>query len=288
MIKVYITAYWEDDISLFDTIKKLAFGKTTWKNLEFTTDNKFDKVVILNGANALSHTFPKEKAIVFRLEPPDSPNYLKSSESFVAPGYMHWPMLNRYPTHKMNDIYGVGRVKKSRLFSTVTSDLIYMDGHVERLKLIHFLDQKVSAGFDIWGRRTSDRFFSKITAYRGELENKFDGLLSYDYHLSVENSFIMDYFTEKITDAILAECYCFYSGCTNIFDYIDSRAFCSIDLNNIESASDMVIKYIHDNNRKANLKYIKQQKLRILTELNPLNLIWLILNERDYCREIKL
>ncbi|WP_288880206.1 glycosyltransferase family 10 domain-containing protein [Pedobacter panaciterrae] len=287
-MRIYVTGYWEDDQSLLNTIKKYAFGKTTWKNLEFTTEPGFDKVVVLNHCNSNSLHFSADKAVYFRLEPPASSNYLHDSDSYIVPGFMHWPLLHKFPKEKLYKIYKTGHIKKSRLFSTVTSDLAYMDGHVERLIMIHLLDRSISKGFDVWGRKTTDSYFETISAYRGELYNKYEGMLDYAYHLSVENSFINDYFTEKISDPILSECLCFYAGCSNIEEYIDSRAFCKIDLTNKGEARETIIRAIQDDHRKKTLKYIKQQKKRLLTDLNPLNLIWLAVNERDYVKEIKL
>lgn len=287
-MKIYVTGYWEDDWSLLQTIKKYAFGKTTWKNLEFTIEPGFDKAVVLNHCNPKSMHFPPEKAVYFRLEPPGSSNYLNSSESRILPGFMHWPLWHKFSMKELYKVYEPANIKKSLLFSTVTSDLAYMDGHIERLALIYLLDQSISQGFDVWGRKTTDRYFKIIQAYRGDLKNKYEGLLSYSYHLAVENSFLDDYFTEKISDPILAECLCFYAGCNNIEEYIDPRAYCKINLLNKEEAVETIIKAIQDDLWNKQLKYIKQQKKRLLTDLNPLNLIWLAVNEHDYINEIKL
>jgi hypothetical protein len=287
-MKIYVTGYWEDDQSLFNTIKKYAFGRTTWKNLEFTTHSSFDKVVILNHYNSGSLPFPSNKAIHFRLEPPGSANYLHNSESYIVPGFMHWPLLHKFPIKDLYKIYEQGLIKKNRLLSTVTSDLAYMDGHIERLIMIHLLDKSISNGFDVFGRKTNSKYFDSINAYQGELVNKYDGMLDYAYYFSVENSFTQDYFTEKISDSILSECLCFYSGCSNIEEYIDPRAFYKLDLSNKEEARNTIIKAIQDEQWKKKLKYIKQQKKRLLTDLNPLNLIWLAVNEYDYIKKIKL
>ena len=288
MIKVYITCCWEDDLSLFETVKKNAFGKTTWKNLEFTTGPDFDRAVILNCRNARSHHITPDKAVAFRMEPPGSPGYLTECDSDIMPGFIHWPFWHKYPPEQLKKVYEPGLIKKKKLFSTVTSDLAYMEGHMERLIFIHHLDKSITGEFDVWGRKTFNNFFANISSYRGELINKYDGLIDYAYHLVVENSFIPDYFTEKIYDPILAECFCFYAGCSNIEEYIDPRAYCKIDLDDKEEAKETVVRAIRDNYRKKNLRYIKQQKQRLLTDLNPLNLIWLALNERDYLKEIKL
>lgn len=287
-MKVYVTGYWEDDQSLLNTIKKFGFGKTKWKNLEFTTEPGFDKAVVLNHCNANSLSFATEQAVTFRLEPPGSSNYLHQTEGYIVPGYMHWPLWHKFTARELFKVSQHEIIDKTRLFSTVTSDLSYMEGHIERLILIHFLDQCILEGFDVWGRNTSNSYFEKIRSYRGELHNKYDGLFDYLYHLSVENSFVDNYFTEKITDAILAECLCFYAGCSNIEEYIDPRALCKIDIWNKEAAKETIIRAIRDDSHKKSIKHIKLQKQRLLTELNPLNLIWLAVNEYDYANKIKL
>ncbi|WP_343538727.1 glycosyltransferase family 10 [Sphingobacterium thalpophilum] len=288
MMKVYVTCHWDTDQALLETIKKFGFGKTTWKNLEFTVEPRFDRVVVLNHPNPKSLNFSSEKAICFRLEPPNSHNYVRQSEDFIIPGYMHWPLWHKLPDQDLSKVYRTDLIQKKHLFSTVTSDLAYMDGHIERLLFIHFLDQYIVEGFDVWGRNTSSGYFNNIKSYRGELDNKYDGLMEYSYNLAVENSFIEDYFTEKITDSILSECLCFYAGCTNIEEYIDSRAYCKIDLRDKEAAKEKIIRVIRDRTYEKNIKYIKLQKQRLLTELNPLNLMWIALNEYDYLNKIRL
>ncbi|RZJ99295.1 MAG: hypothetical protein EOO43_26985 [Flavobacterium sp.] len=285
-MKIYVTSYWTDDFSLYQSIKRLGFGEARWKNLEFTIDRDFDRVIVLNGTNMHSHPFRPNKAIYFRLEPPDSSNYLKDASEITIPGFIHWPFWEKIPKDQMLDIQSMNSPQKTELLSTVTSDLAYMEGHFQRLMLIHLLDQKFVKNFDVWGRNTGSNFFPNIKSYKGELVNKYDGLLKYAYHLSVENSFIPDYFTEKITDAILSECLCFYAGCTNIEEYIDERAFVKIDILDKEDCAEVIITTIRNELWQKNLPFIKQQKRRFMNELNPLNLFWMVANEYDY--EIKL
>ena len=54
------------------------------------------------------------------------------------------------------------------------------------------------------------------------IEDKFDALIGYKYHLALENSVIPDYWTEKLADSLLAWCKPIYYGCPNINDYFSS------------------------------------------------------------------
>ena len=63
--------------------------------------------------------------------------------------------------------------------------------------------------------------------YNGSLpyHKKDEALLPYKYTFNVENNSIKNYCTEKLIDGILSETLVFYSGCYNIREYIDKRAF---------------------------------------------------------------
>jgi hypothetical protein len=52
-------------------------------------------------------------------------------------------------------------------------------------------------------------------------ENKADGLAPYRFSLVIENVREVNYFTEKLIDAVLCKCVPIYWGCPNIADFID-------------------------------------------------------------------
>jgi hypothetical protein len=233
-MKVYVTGYWQSDHELLNTIKKFGFGQAKWKNIEFTIEKDFDKVIVLNGIHSASHDFKGKQAYWFRLEPPTSQNYLPDANQLV-PGFLHWPFWYNFSSREVKKMADGTRLRKRRLFSAVTSDLGYMEGHIDRLLLIHVLDQKLSEHFDVYGRNTGNGFFDLLSNYCGQLDNKYLGLYEYAYHLAIENTFMGDYFTEKISDPILSECLTFYDGCGNLEEYIDSRAFIRISAKDAEN-----------------------------------------------------
>jgi hypothetical protein len=111
--------------------------------------------------------------------------------------------------------------------------------------------------------------FYNFTSYVGELldDDKYHSLIQFKYHISCENNFEYNYATEKIWEPILCECLCFYHGCPNLEDYIDSNAFVRIDLNDFESSLQIVKKAMQEDWWSQRLPFIRAEKQKILTKL---------------------
>jgi len=173
------------------------------------------------------------------------------------------------------------RIQKTRLFSCITSDLNFMEGHFYRLRMVDILDKSIEEGLDIWGKPYGNNFFDRLTKYKGYLAQKYDGLWDYKYHFISENSFEKGYFTEKIVDPLVTETLCFYDGCQDLERFIDEKAFVRVNVKEPMAAAEKMISLIQNNEYAKRIKYIRQQKKRFLTDLNPLNMIWLAVNEKD-------
>jgi hypothetical protein len=61
------------------------------------------------------------------------------------------------------------------------------------------------------------------------VEDKWEALAPYRFHVSLENTAERDYWTEKLADAYLGCAFPFYWGCTNVREYFDDEAFRTID-----------------------------------------------------------
>jgi len=105
------------------------------------------------------------------------------------------------------------------------------------------------------------------------------------YHLCIENSQIINYFTEKIIDCFMTKTIPIYWGCPNITDFFDKRGFYIV--NNIEDITNVIqsltkedyfsrLEYIESNYKKAHdykcLNYRLMKKLHELEicDLQPL------------------
>ena len=104
------------------------------------------------------------------------------------------------------------------------------------------------------------------------------GLFPYKYTYGAENSRENNYFTEKICDAILSECLCFYHGCPNLHDFLHPESYISIDVCDHERSLEIIQSAIANNEWEKRLPYIRESKDKILNELQMLptleRIIW--------------
>lgn len=279
-MKVRITGFWEDDKTLFNLFVGFGFGSPVWKDMELVTGDEYDVLVILTRPHADCKNYDGSKAITLLTEPPVAVVRITHETSAVMPMYLPLPFWQHFATKDWEMLTSQG-IPKSELLSSVTSGLYYLEGHKARLQLISLLDEAIEEGFDLWGKPCDNPMFKHFKSYRGELHNKYDALWAHQYHFACENSLVPDYFTEKIVDPILAECLCFYDGCLNLEAYIDERAFIRVDVFDPVAAIEKIIKAIQAGEWERRIPYIRQQKARLLNELNPLNIIWLSVSGKD-------
>lgn len=114
--------------------------------------------------------------------------------------------------------------KKTKLISVITSNKAFTQGHIDRLHFVNRLKQHYGDKLDVFGRGFND------------FDDKWDVLSQYKYHIVIENSSQSYYWTEKMSDCLLAETFPFYYGCTNMADYIPGEAFQPIDIRRPDEA----------------------------------------------------
>lgn len=62
------------------------------------------------------------------------------------------------------------------------------------------------------------------------LDDKAEALAPFRYHVAIENHLAPHHITEKLTDALLGRCLCFYAGAPNAAAYFPADSFIPIDL----------------------------------------------------------
>jgi len=107
---------------------------------------------------------------------------------------------------------------KKKQLSVITSDKTLIAGHRQRIAFVRELQQHFGKDIDVFGR--GGRF----------VEDKWDAIHPYRYHITIENSTCRDYFTEKIADVFLAGSYPLYFGCSNLAEYFPHASFTSLDI----------------------------------------------------------
>jgi hypothetical protein len=162
----------------------------------------------------------------------------------------------------------------NHVLTTILSDKYKDPGHIKRVDFIKFIENKMDV--HVFG---SNKFLWKN--YKGSLpyHNKDESLFPYKYSFNVENHSIKNYYTEKLIDGILAETLVFYSGCFNVRDYIDERAFVYLELSNFEHDYQIIKKAIEEDWYSQRLPYIKEAKQKILNELQFFPRLHSIIND---------
>lgn len=109
--------------------------------------------------------------------------------------------------------------KGQELVSVIASDKAHTPGHRARRDFVRLLEKHFGECLAVfgWGGR--------------EIEDKWDGIAPYRYHIAIENSATPDYWTEKLADAFLAGAFPIYYGCPNIGEYFPNNSLARIDIN---------------------------------------------------------
>ncbi len=274
------------------TVFKRYFNtKTGWGDLEFTAQKYADYYLVINNTKytPFSYYNPK-RTLLYYAEPVVSVNQWQSkNRPEEKDEFFH---VSRLPDKRMFAVWYLSRsyhwlkensIQKTKVLSTITSDQNTFPLHRKRLKFVKILDEQIS--IDIYG--WSSQFNSQLqtfSQYRGKLLPdlcKDDGLFPYKYHFASENNIEDNYFTEKLTDAILAECLCFYHGTETAGNWIDNRAFIHIDIAKPIEAINIIKKAIENNEWEKRIQIIRKEKQKILDEMNLLADIERVIKSKD-------
>ncbi len=146
--------------------------------------------------------------------------------------------------------------EKDKLVSVISSDKTFTPGHARRLAFTRSLGERLGSTIDIFGRGVRD------------IEDKWDAISSYKYHVVLENSCYPDYWTEKLADAYLGGAYPFYYGCSNLADYFPATAFTKIDINDLDETVNIIEASIAANRYERSLSEIHRARDMVLNTYN--------------------
>lgn len=127
-------------------------------------------------------------------------------------------------TKDYDELAALTQPPKTRRLSVISSDKAQTAGHRQRLDFVLRLQEHFGTDIDVFGRGLRD------------FEDKWDALAPYKYHVALENGEFPNYWTEKLSDALLAGAYPFYGGCPNIGDYFPASVLTRLDLSDTAGA----------------------------------------------------
>ena len=287
-IKVYLMCNWCSSQQLIDTWNKMSEDNNySWKNIQIVANEPCDYYCIINKPPP-DVTYDPSRTIIFRMEPhmekdqrqwgdftkPDSTKFKFVGYHNTQYNNNEWHLSQTYKQLSSNETTIQKNLELNHVLTTILSDKYKDPGHIKRVDFIKFIESKTEV--HVFG---SNKFLWKN--YKGSLpyHNKDESLFPYKYSFNVENHSIKNYYTEKLIDGILAETLVFYSGCFNVRDYIDERAFVYLELSNFEHDYQIIKKAIEEDWYSQRLPYIKEAKQKILNELQFFPRLHSIIND---------
>ncbi len=269
-VRIQLLANWTSSADLCRLWNKMSRGGCRWGGIEVTWEDRDVDFYAVFNAPPPEARFRAERTIVFQLEPrcaiealpepwcrPDPTRFLEVRARDRFPSFCEWHLGSTY------DELSSQPIEKTRGLSSVTSSLYIHPGHRKRVDFIRHLERR-GTPIDVFGKTNEVGF----EHYRGPLPafRKEAGLFPYRYTFAAENHAENNYVTEKLVDAVLSECLCFYWGCPNLAEYIDPRAFIALDLDDLEGSARTIEDAIESNAWERRLDIIRREKRRLLEE----------------------
>lgn len=163
--------------------------------------------------------------------------------------------------------------QKTKQLSVMSSRKGFTAGHRNRVKFIDQLKERLGDKVDVFGRGYN------------EIEDKFDALRDYRYSLVIENSRCTHYWTEKLSDAFLSNCFPLYYGCPNIYDYFDRDSLIEIDIH-ASTAIDQIERIIRNDYDIQFRDKLEEAKMLVLNKYNLFNqIVEVVENSRENLNE---
>lgn len=150
---------------------------------------------------------------------------------------------------------------KSKLMSVITSSKDFTEGHQKRLDFVRRLKAYFGDDIDVFGRGIR------------EVDDKWDAVSPYKYHIALENSVYPHYWTEKLADSYLAGAYPIYYGCPNVGDYFPNGSYTRINIDDVEGSIRTIEECIRDRRYEDSLDRIVEARNLVLDRYNIFALI---------------
>ena len=146
--------------------------------------------------------------------------------------------------------------ERTKLISVISSNLNFSPGHRKRLAFAQGLKEHFGDRLDFFGRGIRD------------MEDKLEALRGYRFHIALENSSYPHYFSEKLSDPLIAGCQPIYWGCPNVTDYFPPEALILIDIDDLPLSIQRIERAIAEDFDRRNVIQRRIARNRVFYEHN--------------------
>jgi hypothetical protein len=261
--KIKLVCNWDSSQNLYNNWEKMETPGVV--DLVYTNDNDYDFLVVINKPNC---EYNPKNTIVYRMEPYIETN--KFYNDWINTDKSKFMYFLEHDQFRNNTEWWLSKTDceepKNKVISTVVSSQYDMVGHKFRIDFLKYFQEHSKIPIDVFGYENRFGFQN----YMGPLpvREKDNGIFPYKYTFAVENCDITNYFTEKLYDAIIGECLCFYWGCNNVEEFINPQAFIRLDKDDFKKSLQIIEDAIANDEWSKRLEIIRQEKQKIINYFN--------------------
>lgn len=178
----------------------------------------------------------------------------------------HGPSLFRASVRDVRFFKTLEEIEKTKLISVFCSNQNLTEDHKLRLEFVKELKKHFGDRLDWFGNGINP------------LEQKWDGIAPYKYHIVIENQSSNNVITEKIYDAFLGLSYPIYYGAPNIQNFFDSESMEIIDIVDLNGSIKKIEEILEKDPYRYKLPDIIKSKNKVIKEYNLFSRIAKICN----------
>lgn len=278
--RVKLICNWNTSENVCKEWSDMCENNYTWKNIEITWENKnIDYYVIINKP-LYNDYYDPSKTIIFQMEPwvsDEKCNWgVKTWGEWSVPDETKFLSVNGRKNNSHNNAFWQLGLKlpqlldfkfeKTNKISSICSSKYFDPGHIIRIDLLKYIEEKNDLIIDIYNKDNSLKWRNykfPVTPHK----DKYKGIVNYKYYFMIENNFEENFITEKIWEPILCECLVFYYGCPNVSKYINPLAYVELDITDFEKCYQTIKQAIEEDWWSQRIDIIRQEKEKILNEL---------------------
>jgi len=156
---------------------------------------------------------------------------------------------------------------KTKLLSIIASNKQFTKGHKLRYNFAQYIKKELGDDVDVFGMGENS------------VEDKWDAIAPYKYHIVIENGSYDHYWSEKLADSFLAQSYPLYYGAPNIHEYFTKDMLTAIDITDPKKALQTIKEVIANDTYEKSVTDLAQAKDLILNTYQLFPMLYTYLHE---------
>lgn len=168
----------------------------------------------------------------------------------------HGPSITRQHPRDIHVLRSMDDLAKPHLLSVFCSTQSITPEHRMRIRFVEAIKSHFGDQLDWYGNGIRP------------LDEKWEGIAPYQYHLVLENRSAPNIISEKLFDAFLGLSFPIYWGAPNVHEYFDERSLAPINIRDLRGSVQLIDEIISDNTRERALPFIVASRDLVLDRFN--------------------